>query len=101
MFRTPAAIFVCQSIIALTLVQTASAVSLSDYESAAMTGAGDVESGRRVFNDAARAKCASCHRVDGTGGQIGPDLSGIGGKFDRIHLIESILHPAAQIVEGY
>src|SRR5262249_9404711 len=34
-------------------------------------------------------------------GEVGPDLSAIGGKFDRQHLIESILEPSAQIVEGY
>src|SRR5262249_45929490 len=35
------------------------------------------------------------------GGEVGPDLSAVGGKFDRQHLIESILEPSAQIVEGY
>ena len=88
-------------VLSVSAVDTAAAVSLDDYETAAMGTAGDVERGRQVFNDAARAKCATCHRVDGAGGEIGPDLSSIGGKFDRIHLIESILHPAAQIVEGY
>src|SRR5439155_12005568 len=45
--------------------------------------------------------CATCHRVRGQGGDVGPDLSLIGGKFDRAHLVESILEPSRQIVEGY
>src|SRR5205823_2787547 len=38
------------------------------------TGRGNPENGQRVF----RANCASCHRVNGTGGRLGPDLSRIG-----------------------
>jgi putative heme-binding domain-containing protein len=34
---------------------------------------GNPASGRQVF----AAHCAQCHAVDGTGGQVGPDLSGI------------------------
>src|SRR5262249_20062058 len=47
------------------------------------------------------AKCASCHKVHGQGGDVGPDLSQVGGKFDRTHLIESILDPSAEILQGY
>jgi putative heme-binding domain-containing protein len=32
---------------------------------------------------------------------VGPDLTQIGGKFDRPHLIESLLEPSRQIVEGF
>jgi putative heme-binding domain-containing protein len=39
--------------------------------------------------------------VGGQGGEIGPDLSDIGGKFGREHLIEAVLEPSRQIVEGY
>ena len=39
--------------------------------------------------------------MNGAGGQVGPDLSSIGGKFDRPHLIESLLEPSRQIVEGF
>ena len=47
------------------------------------------------------AKCLVCHKVQGKGGDVGPDLSQVGGKFDRTHLIESILDPSAQIPEGF
>ena len=35
---------------------------------------GNAENGERVF----RANCASCHRVNGRGGRLGPDLSRVG-----------------------
>ena len=37
----------------------------------------------------------------GEGGDIGPDLSDVGGKYERALLIESVLDPSRQIVEGY
>jgi putative heme-binding domain-containing protein len=67
---------------------------------AATINAGRPERGKAVFASAA-AKCAVCHKVHGKGGEVGPDLSQIGGKFDRPHLIESILDPSAEIPQGY
>lgn len=71
------------------------------FEQAAMTQAGHAKKGRALFLDEKRTRCAICHQVNGKGGKVGPDLSRIGGKFDRPHLIESLLHPSQQIVEGY
>jgi putative heme-binding domain-containing protein len=67
---------------------------------AAMNNGGNPERGKAVFLSAT-AKCATCHKVHGQGGEVGPDLSQVGGKFDRTHLIESILDPSAQITEGF
>jgi putative heme-binding domain-containing protein len=71
------------------------------YAGYARAHAGDVEHGRALFGDAGRLACATCHRVRGEGGEVGPELSNIGGKFDRELLIESVLEPSRQIVEGY
>jgi putative heme-binding domain-containing protein len=71
------------------------------FEASAMTQAGRAKEGRELFLDEKRTRCAICHQVNGKGGKVGPDLSQIGGKFDRPHLIESLLHPSQQIVEGY
>src|ERR1043166_8630280 len=57
---------------------------------AAMNQGGDAKRGEAVYLSTA-AKCAACHKVRGQGADVGPDLSQIGGKFDRTHLIESIL----------
>ena len=72
----------------------------ADYESFALQHPGDASNGKRLFVDQ-RTKCSTCHRVNGNGGDVGKDLSAIGGKFGRPHLIESLLEPSRQIVEGY
>lgn len=71
------------------------------YQQYALTESGNADRGRRLFLDEKRTKCVTCHQVNGQGGKVGPDLSRIGGKFDRPHLIESLLEPSQQIVEGY
>jgi putative heme-binding domain-containing protein len=67
---------------------------------AAMNNAGDPKRGKALFASP-QTNCASCHKVHGQGGDAGPDLSQVGGKFDRTHLIESILDPSAEIAQGY
>lgn len=74
---------------------------LQAFEQAALTQAGDPQAGEKLFNDSLRTKCSVCHRVGKLGGTVGPALTQIGGKFDRPHLIESVLEPSRQIVEGY
>lgn len=69
-------------------------------EQHALSHEGNVDRGREVFFNET-TKCAVCHKVNGQGGDVGPDLSSIGGKFGRPHLIESLLEPSRQIVEGY
>ncbi len=60
---------------------------------------GDAEKGRQVFFRTGETACGSCHRVQGRGQWIGPDLSTIGAKYGRDELIRSILSPSAAI--GY
>ncbi len=73
----------------------------TDLARFAMANHGDPGRGRVVFEDPKGAGCLKCHRVRGQGADIGPDLSNVGGKYAREHLIESILEPSRQIVEGY
>ena len=42
-----------------------------------------------------------CHKVKGEGGEVGPELAGIGGKQTREYLLESIVDPNKQIAQGY
>ena len=69
-------------------------------EAAALTRPGAPAAGQALFRSD-RLGCGTCYAVNGTGGTLGPDLSGVGGKFDRPHLVESVLDPSRQIVEGY
>jgi putative heme-binding domain-containing protein len=70
------------------------------FRRAAMNGAGNPAKGRELFGSET-LKCANCHKVHGRGGDAGPDLSAVAGKLDRTHLIESLVDPSAQILEGY
>jgi putative heme-binding domain-containing protein len=67
---------------------------------AAMNQGGDPKRGKTLFASA-KTTCANCHKVHGQGGDVGPDLSQIGGKLDRTHLIEAILDPSAEIAPEY
>ncbi len=60
---------------------------------------GDAGRGREVFFRTGTNSCGGCHRVQGRGQWVGPDLSTIGVKYGRDELIRSILNPSAAI--GY
>lgn len=49
----------------------------------------------------AKANCLKCHRVADKGGQIGPDLTQVGARFDVRAILESILEPSKVIDEKY
>lgn len=66
-----------------------------------LTHAGDPQRGHQLFLDQKKLNCVTCHKIRGQGGEVGPDLSHVGGKFDRPHLIESLIEPSRQIVDGY
>jgi putative heme-binding domain-containing protein len=65
-----------------------------------LEGPADSEAGRRVFFHPKLAACSRCHRVDGRGALVGPDLSSIG-RTDRRHILESILRPSNVVAPHY
>ena len=67
----------------------------------ALQSRGNVNRGREVFGNAEKSACVRCHRLGAEGGRIGPDLTGIGSRFSRIHLIESILEPSRTVAPSY
>jgi putative heme-binding domain-containing protein len=68
---------------------------------AALTRAGNPERGRKLFLDAARTQCLKCHRVGDQGERIGPELTGVGSRFPRIYLIESVLEPSRTVAPEF
>jgi putative membrane-bound dehydrogenase-like protein len=64
------------------------------------TQPGDVRKGQAVFNSA-KAACAACHKIAYVGGQIGPDLTKIGGIRSEKDLLEAIAFPSASFVRSY
>ncbi|HKA05840.1 MAG TPA: PVC-type heme-binding CxxCH protein [Gemmataceae bacterium] len=65
-----------------------------------LEGPADADAGRRVFEHPRLANCAKCHRVDGRGADIGPDLSLVG-RTDRRWIVESILQPSAVVAPNF
>lgn len=56
----------------------------------------NIELGRELF----QKSCANCHTLFGTGGKIGPDLTG--SQRGNLHyLLENIVDPSAQVAEKY
>ncbi|MBI1368337.1 MAG: c-type cytochrome [Planctomycetes bacterium] len=62
---------------------------------------GDPETGRRVFFQPRLAACNRCHRIDGRGGEIGPELSVVGRRATPRWLLESILTPSREIAPQF
>jgi len=58
---------------------------------------GNAENGERIF----RVQCAGCHRVDGRGGRLGPDLSRIGSSRARTVLVRRIRGAVEDSLSGY
>ncbi len=63
-------------------------------------GPADASAGRRVFFHSKLGGCFRCHRVEGRGQEVGPDLSTIG-RTERRHIVESILQPSALVAPHY
>jgi putative heme-binding domain-containing protein len=58
----------------------------------------DYDRGHAMF---AAAKCFSCHRFNNEGGGLGPDLSGVAGRFSARDLLESVVVPNKTISDQY
>ncbi len=74
-------------------------IQLADYKSALLGG--DAEAGKKIFFESATAQCTRCHKVDGKGGDVGPELKGIATREKREYLLESIVDPSAKIAKGF
>ncbi len=65
---------------------------------AAVQARGDARRGAEQFR---KLDCFQCHAVAGSGGQLGPDLTSIGGSAQIDYLIDSNYFPSKAIKEGY
>ena len=62
---------------------------------------GNAERGRKIFRELAAAECLRCHKIDGNGGEVGPELTGIGKRQTREYILEAIVNPNKQIAQGF
>jgi putative heme-binding domain-containing protein len=64
-----------------------------------LNGGRDFERGRRLYAEVA---CASCHRFGQEGGgSVGPDLTGVAGRFSVPDLLEALIEPSKVISDQY
>ena len=59
------------------------------------TVSGNLEKGERLFE----TSCAGCHRINGRGGRLGPDLSRV--RLSRDQLTLAIRNPRASLAAGF
>jgi putative heme-binding domain-containing protein len=69
--------------------------SISTARNEASTG--NVGNGQRLFD----AQCASCHRINDRGGDLGPDLSRIAASQSNQVLTDAIRNASASFTSGY
>ncbi len=62
---------------------------------------GHPERGRELFLTRADLSCRRCHKVQGDGGDVGPNLSEIGALKPREYLLEALMDPNRAIAKGY
>ena len=60
---------------------------------------GDAKAGSDLYHGA--GKCSGCHKIRGSGGVLGPDLTNIGAERRLDRLRESLLEPNVEIAVGY
>ena len=67
---------------------------------------GSARRGRRIFLTKAEVSCLRCHKVSGpdgkpSGGEVGPELTGIGSRQNREYILESLVTPNQKIAQGF
>jgi cytochrome c oxidase cbb3-type subunit III len=59
---------------------------------------GDAAHGKQLFFGA--AACSTCHMIEGKGGRLGPDLTGVGTARNTDYLVESVRAPSRRLAQG-
>ncbi len=62
---------------------------------------GDPQRGRTLYLNGKTLACINCHRLEGVGGNVGPDLTRVWETQTVAKLMESIIEPSKEIKEGY
>ncbi len=62
---------------------------------------GDAKRGKAIYLNTALVSCATCHKLEGVGGNVGPDLTRVWDTMTTEKLLESMVTPSKEIKEGY
>ena len=71
---------------------------LLNYLTSDAARSADAERGREAFE---LAQCAKCHRCNGVGETLGPDLTSVSRRFQRQEILEAIVYPSHNISDQY
>jgi putative membrane-bound dehydrogenase-like protein len=66
-----------------------------------LPGSASAESGRGIFFHTGSIACSQCHRCDGRGGVLGPDLTLVAHQGTREQILQSILEPNRDVAPQY
>ncbi|GAB3707754.1 hypothetical protein GCM10027592_42190 [Spirosoma flavus] len=56
------------------------------------------DTGKKIY---AAVLCSSCHSMQGSGGDIGPDLTQLGTRFSNKDILEAIIEPSKTVSDQY
>jgi quinoprotein glucose dehydrogenase len=62
---------------------------------------GDPLRGRKLYLNNKAVSCTVCHRLEGVGGSVGPDLTRVWETLSLEKVMESMLDPSKELKEGY
>jgi putative membrane-bound dehydrogenase-like protein len=68
---------------------------------AEMAAKGNAARGKELYLNTKLLACASCHKMEGVGGQVGPDLTRLWDTMTVEKILESIVEPSKEIKEGF
>jgi putative heme-binding domain-containing protein len=71
------------------------------YRDFASSHAGDAAKGFELFRRESGPMCFRCHRANGAGGDVGPDLSGVARRLAPEEILDAVLAPSTSIERGY
>ncbi len=63
-----------------------------------LQGGRNFERGRKLYGEVA---CAACHRFGQEGGSVGPELTGVAGRFNLRDMLDAIIEPSKIISDQY
>jgi mono/diheme cytochrome c family protein len=92
--RLPAA---GQSLALFAIVATALAIIPGARAATKAAASGSAANGQKLY---ASQGCATCHKIGGKGGKIGPDLSKEGTKRDAQWLVAFMKNPRSKVPKG-
>jgi mono/diheme cytochrome c family protein len=75
------------------LIQVLLIAALSLVLSLPSLAAGDQARGKELVNSSG---CKGCHKIDGKGGTLGPDLDGVGKRLSAAEILKQLKNPKAR-----